>query len=258
MNNLREERLGEIRRNKYGTPMKIIRYDNSKNIWIKFLDEYGIEKHTDYQSFERGNTLNPYNKTICGIGYIGKTSTIDSDGKHKKSYICWKSMFVRCYSEKKQKKHSSYKMCIVCKEWYNYANFEKWYNENYYEIEDKKIQLDKDILKKGNKEYSPETCMFVPQRINSLFTKCNNARGELPIGVTYNKKMKKYEARLSMFRNNKTITKYLGLFITPEEAFQIYKAAKEAYIKEVAEEYKNRIPEKLYDVLINYEVEWDD
>ena len=103
MNNLREERLGEIGYNKYGTPMKIIRYDNSKNIWIKFLDEYGIEKHTDYQSFERGNTLNPYNKTICGIGCIGETSVVDSNGKHKKSYICWKDMIGRCYSEKNKK-----------------------------------------------------------------------------------------------------------------------------------------------------------
>ena len=113
-------------------------------------------------------------------------------------------------------------MCIVCKEWYNYANFEKWYNENYYEIEDKKIQLDKDILKKGNKEYSPETCMFVQQRINSLFTKCNNARGELPIGVTYNKKMKKYETHLQKLN----IHNSLGYYNTPEEAFQAYKSTR--------------------------------
>ena len=59
----------------------------------------------------------------------------------------------------------------------------KWIENNYYEIEGETMCLDKDILCKGNKIYSRDTCVFVPQRINSLFTKCDNARGDNPIGV---------------------------------------------------------------------------
>ena len=52
--------------------------------------------------------------------------------------------------------------------------------------------------------------------------------------------------------------KYLGLYITIEQAFSAYKNFKENYIKEVADEYKDRIPQKLYDAMYRYEVEIDD
>ena len=50
--------------------------------------------------------------------------------------------------------------------------------------------LDKDILYKGNKEYAPDKCIFVPERINKLFLKNDADRGDLPIGVTYHKNKK--------------------------------------------------------------------
>ena len=52
--------------------------------------------------------------------------------------------------------------------------------------------------------------------------------------------------------------KFLGRYKTPEEAFQVYKQFKERYIKEVAEEYKNVIPQKLYEAMINYKIGIDD
>ena len=60
----------------------------------------------------------------------------------------------------------------------------EWIDKNYYEIPGEQMCLDKDILCKGNKVYSRETCIFVPERINLLFTKCDNRRGDSPIGVT--------------------------------------------------------------------------
>ena len=91
--------------------------------------------------------------------------------------------------------------------------------------------LDKDILVKGNKEYSPETCCFVPSDINSLFIRKQNHRGKYPVGVYYNRKDKKFVAQLAA-------TEFYKRFDTPEEAFQAYKTAKEEYIKEVADEWK--------------------
>ena len=48
------------------------------------------------------------------------------------------------------------------------------------------------------------------------------------------------------------------MFDTPEEAFQTYKEFKENYIKQVADEYKDKIPEKLYEAMINYKIEITD
>ena len=62
----------------------------------------------------------------------------------------------------------------------------------------------------------------------------------------------------SLGKNNKQKNVYLGDFINKEQAFQCYKKFKENYIKEVAEEYKNLIPTKLYEAMYKYEVEITD
>ena len=56
--------------------------------------------------------------------------------------------------------------------------------------------------------------------------------------------------KLKNYYGNKLIDR------TVEEAFNVYKTIKENYIKEVANKYK--IPEKLYQALLNYQVEVND
>lgn len=92
-----------------------------------------------------------------------------------------------------------------------------------------------------------------PQRINLLFVKSNKSRGELPIGVIKNT-YGKYEAQISVVNNRKRLCG----FNTPEEAFYAYKEVKEKYIKQVADEYKDKIPQKLYEAMYKYEVEITD
>lgn len=161
-------------------------------------------------------------------------------------------MLRRCYSAKYQATRPTYIGCSVCEEWLNFQNFAKWYDDNYYEVESNSkrgMNLDKDILNKGNKIYCPEFCVFVPDRVNLLFIKVDAIRGNLPIGV--NKESKnKYSSHYS----NGNKQEQLGLFNTPEEAFNAYKIHKEAFIKYVANEYKNIIPERLYNGLYRYEV----
>ena len=117
------------------------------------------------------------------------------------------------------------------------------------------MALDKDILIKGNKIYSPQTCIFVPKRINTLFTKRQNDRGELPIGLHINNN-NKIVARCNTLNERK----YLGSFSLnePFKAFTCYKNFKENYIKQVADEYKDYIPTELYEAMYRYEVEIDD
>ena len=249
----KDGRLNEIGFNNNGERMTIVRYGGKNDIDIQF-DDGTIVEHRPYCHFKKGRVKNPFFPRVCGVGYfgIGEFKSKDENGKITKCYETWQGMHERCYDSNCQEKHPTYKGCKVCKEWNNYQEFAKWDNENYYEIEGQRMALDKDILCKGNKIYSPETCIYVPQRINSLFIKSNKIRGEYPIGVT--KHRNKFEAHLK--KDNKQIC--LGSYSTPEEAFLAYKIAKEQYIKEVAEEYKDKIPYRLYEAMINYEVEIDD
>lgn len=166
------------------------------------------------------------------------------------SYKTWKGMLCRCYYEKKRPCYPTYADCSVCEEWLTYSNFKKWFDENYIEGYD----LDKDILFKGNKIYSPHACRFVPHEINSILLNRKRNRGILPIGVS------KYRSRFvaSMTVHNKSV--YFGVFPTPEEAFQAYKVGKESHIKEVATAYYNRgeIDYDIYQSLMNWTIEITD
>ena len=251
------ERLGETRINNQGEVMFIVEYVNSQDVTVQFKRTGEVVKCA-YGTFVKGKVKSHFSASVFGVGVKGVEPTRDENGKMLDSYNCWIGMLKRCYSAKYQEKHPSYKGCYVCNEWLYYHNFKKWYDENYYEIDGKTSQLDKDILVKNNKIYSPNTCVFVPQFINTLFTKKQNDRGAFPVGVYYHKASKKYVAQLSVFKDGKSTLKFLGYYNTPNDAFEVYKQAKEEYIKEVADGYKDIIPVKLYEAIYDYEVNIND
>ena len=251
------ERLGETVLQNCGELAFIVEYVNSQDITVQFKTTGELVK-ASYNTFVRGNIKSHFTPTVFGIGTTGLEPIRDENGEIFDSYVCWCDMLRRCYSAKYQKKYPTYKGCYVYADWLYYPNFKKWYDENYYEINNKKSQLDKDILIKNNKVYSPDTCVFAPNFINKLFIKRQNVRGELPIGVCYNKTNKKYQSGLRVFKNGKSTSKHLGYFDTADEAFEVYKQAKEEYIKEVADEYKDKIPAKLYEAMYSYKVDIDD
>ena len=245
------DRTGEINYNTFGSEMKIVRYRNDRDIDVLFPKYNWVFKNARYGNFKNKGIKCPYEPRVCGKGFIGEGFYTPKD--NKKIYIKWQSMLERCYDEKFQKKNPTYEGCKVCEEWLNFQNFAKWYEENYYEIKGEQIHLDKDILIKGNKTYSPENCIFAPIKINSLFTKREECRGKYPIGVKPNGKG--YSSRC---RNAYGKEVSLGNFNTPHEAFLIYKLNKELVIQSVAQKYKKLIPNRLYEALINYKVEEDD
>ena len=167
----------------------IVEYVNSEDITIQFKTT-GERIKCAYKTFVRGEVKSHFTPTVYGVGITGIEPIRDENGEIFDSYKCWKNMLRRCYSAKLQTKLQTYKGCYVHNEWLYYPNFKKWYNENYYEIDGKISQLDKDILIKGNKVYSPDTCVFTPQFINKLFIKRQNCRGELPIAFTMTKVIK--------------------------------------------------------------------
>ncbi len=204
-------------------------------------------------------SINPMNRNFYGIGYtgLGLYSPTDEFGNVNLNYNSWRQMFKRCYDKTYLNKHPSYVGCSVSEVWHCFQDYAPWFKDNYYEIPGHIMELDKDILFKGNKIYSPENCVFVPSGINNIFTKRQNYRGKYPIGVTASGN--KFIARCNIGKQNgKQKRIYLGTYNTPEEAFVIYKKYKESFIKEIANEYKELIPEKLYVALMRYEVDMND
>ena len=255
------DRTGEENYNNFGSKMIIIKYRNNKDIDVYFPEYDWTFKHTSYKEFKNGEIKCPYERRYYGIGYLGEGKyKVRENGKTTKCYDAWHSMLQRCYDEKFHKKRPTYKGCKMRDNWHNFQNFGKWYYDNYYEIEGQKMCLDKDILLKGNKIYSPETCIFVPNNINTLFIKNDKCRGVYMIGVSYHKQTGKFKARCNIYdlKERKRKITHLGYYNTPEEAFNVYKEFKENYIKQVADYYKDKIPSELYDAMHNYKVEITD
>lgn len=240
----RISRLGEIKNNTYNTPMKIIRYRISGDITIEFQDKYKIQVNTTYNNFNRGCINNPYDRTIYGIGYVGVgRHPTHLDKKNTDAYGTWKNMIQRCYYEKTRNDHPAYADCTVCEEWLNFQKFADWYEENYYHIGTGRMHIDKDIIVKGNKEYAPDKCIFVPQRINMVFMRQNRkVDSDLPQGIRrcVGGYMVSYNA------------KYLGVHRELDKAIEVYSIKKREHIRQLAEEYKHLIPQKVYKALLEW------
>ena len=253
------DRTGEEKLNNFGSKMVIKEYRKHNDMDVYFPKYNWTFKHANYDNFKKGKIKCPYEPKVYGVGYLGEGRyKVFENGKTKKEYKIWVSMLQRCYDPKYQEKHPTYKDCKVEDYLLNFQNMHEWIDENYYEIPGEEMCLDKDILCKGNKIYSRETCIFVPQRINKLFIKSDNSRGKNPIGV-HEMSSGNYRADCNK-KNGKKI--YLGTYKTKEEAFRVYKEYKEKVIKEVIDSYEGIIPEphysRLREAMYNYKVEIDD
>lgn len=187
---------------------------------------------------------------MCNRGYQGR----DKVNCKSKAYIRWHDMMNRCYNEKFHERQPQYKECFVCDEWWSFNNFEKWYNDNFYETDNQTMDLDKDILFKGNNEYSPSTCCIIPHSINTLFLTGKKKRGNMPIGIYFEKEQNKYRVCISYGG----ISKKLGRFSDIEEAFKQYKIYKEKLINDIAKQYRGKIPDKVYQAMLDWKVEITD
>jgi len=113
-------------------------------------------------------------------------------------YAKWEGMLKRCYSSRYHKTRPTYIGCSVCPEWRYFSKFRLWMENQKWEG----LELDKDLLVKGNKIYGPNTCCFIPQAINSIFghgcKKKSNLHLPEGVGSTYNGK---YRVRVTITPN---------------------------------------------------------
>ena len=111
-------------------------------------------------SIRKGYMKDLTQPSVYGVGTHGEG--VFRKRTHKLLYRKWSDMLMRCYSEKYLTKYPTYGGCSVCEEWLNFQVFAVWAQENCVEG----YELDKDIKVKGNKIYSPETCLFVSKQDN--------------------------------------------------------------------------------------------
>ena len=264
------DRTGEINVSNEGCVMKIIEYNNANNIIIEFQDEHKYRLYTKYGAFKNGQCKNPFYPSVYEHGYLGTNKEgnapkayelKDSKTIQTWEYSKWNRMLARCFDSKYKEKYPTYKGVACCDRWLCFANFledlEILRNEYNWD-ENEKLNLDKDILHKSNKIYSLENCILVPDWINTLFIRRDAKRGDCPIGVSYNKQYKKYQALCSINGKQKGI----GLYNTPQEAFNAYKIAKENEIKRIVNDcvLKGYITKdsRLYNSMMGYQIKIDD
>lgn len=242
--------------------MRIVEYNSNQDIMVEFQDEHKARVKTQYCNFDKGSVKNPYYPVVYGVGIAGNEykTVYENSSRSIKEYTIWYHILQRCFDEKYLQKHPAYRNVTVCEEWmyfpnfyewlHSQPNFDKWFNG-------KRWAVDKDILFKGNKIYSPEFCCIIPQNVNCLFLKRESERGKYPIGVYYSN-----DGFVARCRNpflDKSVE--IGKYSTPEKAFYLgYKPYKENIIKQVAQvEYdKGNIIKECYEAMMNYEVEITD
>jgi hypothetical protein len=217
--------------------------------------EGGYEKVCSAGALRSGSVKNPYYPSVHGVGFLGVGEHITSKNKIlTKESIVWRGMLQRCYDEKFLIRHPSYTDNFVNPSFHNFQIFAEWC-QSAVGFGNDRWQLDKDIIYKGNKEYSPEACCFIPAQINNLIINNKSCRGSLPIGVSFHKEKRKFTASC---QNGAGRQEELGTFNTPEEAFSVYKERKESTIKDVANTWKGVIDPRVYSSLLSWTIDIGD
>ena len=245
--------VGKVCKSKSSGDFKILKYNDAYNVDVQFL-KTGFETRARLGNIRNGEVKDLYSPSVHGVGILGTRHPSTINGRNTKEYEIWYSMLSRCYNDASKKHRPTYEGCEVSDNFKYYEYFYEWCNSQV-GFGNQGWHLDKDLLVKGNKVYSEDSCVFIPQEVNSLLIKHEASRGEHLIGVCWCKRDKAFVAQIN---KNKGKRECLGYFNTEIEAFNAYKQAKESFIKEQANKWKSQIDERAYEALMNYQVDIDD
>ena len=186
-----------------------------------------------------------YQPSYCGVGYLGEDFDKETDANLKAR---WGNVIHRCYNPKASN-YSYYggDGVTVSENWLNFSNFKKWWQDNYYDIGDEGLVIDKDILVPNNKVYDSETCLIVPVSFNSIFAGItkeykNNTRN-LPVGIH---EQDNGHYQITMFNTS------FSNFISLDEAVQCRTEVYQTLLKHMVKNYPN-MPDKVKDAILNYD-----
>lgn len=183
------------------------------------------------------------NKLVYGHGINDADYPVQrfdyTSGKAKRIWACpiyidWKSMLSRAYCRKVSEVNPTYEQVIVCDDWKRFSVFRNWVLSIQPNKDWENCSLDKDLLIKGNKVYSPDTCCYIPQKVNTFLIERTRDRSKVGLlGVSYDKEFGGYVAAcMDPFRR---VDKYIGYFHSAMEAHLAWKKKKWEYAQELAE-----------------------
>lgn len=247
-------KVGEHYESCYGTILEVVQYEGRSKVTVLSLDS-GYRAVVESGNLRKGTVRDRLFPTIYGVGYIGNANT-RAQGKMRREYILWRGLLTRCYDDVFIKTDKSYIGCTVSENFKSYEYFCKWCSEQigFNAVDDKGqyFHLDKDILVKGNKMYSEDTCCFVPQQINTAVPRTYSLKRPYVTGVHYclDNSSNPFHVHISQYGKDSVI----GRYKTEEIAYNVYKASKEAYIKEISHKWKDKIDKRVYDNLSMYEL----
>lgn len=222
---LNDFHVGDIYPNKNFGDMEVIYNNNSRDVGVRFLNTGNVVHNLQRGNVKRGTVKDIFAPTVVGAGYLGTSRGVS----RLPAYDVWHQMLTRCNDEKYHSSRETYTDCSVTKDWHNFCNFEKWFNENYVEG----YHLDKDLLVQGNRVYSPEACCFIPASLNSILTESRSSSGDLEMGVT--RRRKKGLSEYNGLYNVQYAGSYLARTKDREEANSLYKEFKKLYFEELAD-----------------------
>lgn len=186
-------------------------------------------KHKEFDAVSVGKKrIQKKLKLVCGVGVNDADYAVHRyelvDGRKLTIrcpfYSVWVSMIERCYSKRFQSIFPTYIGCSVDAEWHSFMAFRDWMSKQDHDG----LELDKDLLRHGNKTYGPATCVFISRQVNALITDQRSRRGEYPMGVYMNKASVKYYARCRNPFTDKAES--LGTFNSAVDAHAAWQAFK--------------------------------
>ena len=223
--------------NKAGFKFRVVEFVNCFKVKVVF--DSGYFNYYRAVNIKHGRIKDPMATLIYGAGVNDAGYAVNPKiNVYCPFYRTWKNMLKRCYCDKDQDRNPTYAECSVSDEWLIFSNFKKWMEKQDWEGK----QLDKDILKFGNKTYSSDRCVFVSGAVNSVLVDRRAKRGKFKVGVSWYKRDSNFLATVSIFGR----MVYLGRYDTENEAHQAYVTAKAAHIRGVADTQEKRVRDGLY------------
>lgn len=232
-----KDRLGEIiSSNGYGD-FEILEYRHNEQILVRFVLT-GYEVWVTSGNIKAGRVRDPYLPICQGRGFMGSGLYSKKDVKE---FSHWYAVLTRTSGELKVSCPTYYD-CDLVAEWLNFQNFAGWcQTQEGFALNG--WQLDKDLLVPGNRTYGPDTCCFLPRRLNLLIS--NVSYKGRPYGKTG-----KFHFRCRDV-DGKTVD-YLAE--TMDDGCQWYATFKQSVILEVANLYRNSLSPSAYKALANFKI----
>jgi len=205
---------------------RIVKYSGCYDVEVEFIDT-GYKTTTNTSNIKKGSVKDRLLATVCGVGFIGDgRHGTRINGKFSNAYSVWCNILDRCYEYNSRSQRKNYNGCSVDFKWHNYQNFAEWFERSNVNS-DPSVNVDKDLLIPGNKVYSENTCVLIPQWLNK-FLKLNHDGSVLKmVGVDFLPRASNknpYRARCVNPFTKKS--EHLGLFKSEIDAHKAWKEKK--------------------------------